>query len=341
MVLFIILAVFIAGLMVGRTPEYLGKKIEPREMKAVMAAVLSFSPCWSLAGRQCAAVNTFGTDTSTTLGPHGLLGDPLRVRFRRREQRLGVRRAEREHAPSTTSASGSTCSSAASSSSSRDGDRRHDGAKKRAEPGPGTFPTDGVTFGGLLSGVIVIVGLLTFFPVARSRPHRRASAAARRAHLLGQGHINDSTHMAAMARSRSERRSRSVWTREIVRPRTASTRCASSTRVTLYKNPDHPHRRDRRAADVGPLRARPRPGRWLRPSLRFELQISLWLWFTVLFANFAEAIAEGRGKAQADTLRRTRTETAGSPRKLRRHHRDVAGQRAAARRHRPRRVGRS
>src|SRR5579863_2889646 len=41
----------------------------------------------------------------------------------------------------------------------------------------------------------------------------------------------------------------------------------------------------------------------------FELQITLWLWFTVLFANFAEAMAEGRGKAQADTLRKARTET--------------------------------
>jgi len=41
----------------------------------------------------------------------------------------------------------------------------------------------------------------------------------------------------------------------------------------------------------------------------FSGQITLWLWFTVLFANFAEAIAEGRGKAQADALRRTRTET--------------------------------
>jgi potassium-transporting ATPase ATP-binding subunit len=44
-------------------------------------------------------------------------------------------------------------------------------------------------------------------------------------------------------------------------------------------------------------------------NIAFEFQISLWLWFTVLFANFAEAIAEGRGKAQADALRRTRTET--------------------------------
>jgi K+-transporting ATPase ATPase B chain len=45
------------------------------------------------------------------------------------------------------------------------------------------------------------------------------------------------------------------------------------------------------------------------PSLGFELQIDLWLWFTVLFANFAEAMAEARGKAQADTLRKTRSES--------------------------------
>jgi K+-transporting ATPase ATPase B chain len=44
-------------------------------------------------------------------------------------------------------------------------------------------------------------------------------------------------------------------------------------------------------------------------GIGFELQIVLWLWFTLLFANFAEAIAEGRGKAQADALRKTRTQT--------------------------------
>jgi K+-transporting ATPase ATPase B chain len=44
-------------------------------------------------------------------------------------------------------------------------------------------------------------------------------------------------------------------------------------------------------------------------NVLFELQIVLWLWFTVLFANLAEAVAEGRGKAQADTLRQTRTQT--------------------------------
>src|SRR5437868_12947989 len=44
-------------------------------------------------------------------------------------------------------------------------------------------------------------------------------------------------------------------------------------------------------------------------AFKFNLQITLWLWFTVLFANFAEAMAEGRGKAQAETLRRARAET--------------------------------
>src|SRR5215475_11917380 len=41
-------------------------------------------------------------------------------------------------------------------------------------------------------------------------------------------------------------------------------------------------------------------------EIGFEFQIVMWLWFTVLFANFSEAIAEGRGKAQADSLRKTR-----------------------------------
>src|SRR5579871_1459222 len=45
------------------------------------------------------------------------------------------------------------------------------------------------------------------------------------------------------------------------------------------------------------------------PGFGFDLQITLWLWFTVLFANFAEAMAEGRGKAQAETLRKAKAET--------------------------------
>jgi len=45
------------------------------------------------------------------------------------------------------------------------------------------------------------------------------------------------------------------------------------------------------------------------PAFKFNLQITLWLWFTVLFANFAEAMAEARGNAQADNLRKTKTDT--------------------------------
>src|SRR4030088_2782787 len=45
------------------------------------------------------------------------------------------------------------------------------------------------------------------------------------------------------------------------------------------------------------------------PGFAFGFQITVWLWFTVVFANFAEAMAEGRGKAQAETLRKSRTQT--------------------------------
>src|ERR1700728_1792412 len=46
-------------------------------------------------------------------------------------------------------------------------------------------------------------------------------------------------------------------------------------------------------------------------GFKFNVQITLWLWFTVVFANFAEAMAEGRGKAQADWLRKSRTKSVG------------------------------
>ena len=51
------------------------------------------------------------------------------------------------------------------------------------------------------------------------------------------------------------------------------------------------------------------PGLAPKGLFGFQLQIVFWLWATVLFANFAEAVAEGRGKAQADALRKTKTDT--------------------------------
>jgi K+-transporting ATPase ATPase A chain len=63
--------VFIAGLMVGRTPEYLGKKIESREMKAVMLYVLVF-PLIILSFSAWAAVSPYGVSSLNNAGPHGL-----------------------------------------------------------------------------------------------------------------------------------------------------------------------------------------------------------------------------------------------------------------------------
>ncbi len=72
-----------------------------------------------------------------------------------------------------------------------------------------------------------------------------------------------------------------------------------------------------------------------RGNLGFELQITFWLWLTVLFANFAEAMAEGRGKAQADTLRRAKTETVAKRERPGRDIRNGAGGVAPQGRHRP------
>ena len=74
-------------------------------------------------------------------------------------------------------------------------------------------------------------------------------------------------------------------------------------------------------------------------AFKFNLQITLWLWFTVLFANFAEAMAEGRGKAQADTLRKARSETVANRIVEGNEHRTGAQFKTAGRRH-LRRVGR-
>jgi K+-transporting ATPase ATPase B chain len=103
--------------------------------------------------------------------------------------------------------------------------------------------------------------------------------------------------------------SKSRWRRQIAGSGLVRRALADSFRklnpLTLYKNPVI------FVVEVGALLSSAFLVRdWLisQPGTAFELQIAVWLWFTVLFANFAEAIAEACGKAQADTLRKTKTD---------------------------------
>jgi len=161
--IFVLLSVFIAGLMVGRTPEYLGKKIEGREMKAVMLYVLVF-PLIILSFSAWAAVSPYGVSSLNNAGPHGL--SEILYAF-----------------TSATANNGSAFAGLNTNThfwNTTMGLAMLGGrflmmvpvlaiagfmAKKRIAPaGPGTFPTDGPLFTGLLISVILIVGALTFFP---------------------------------------------------------------------------------------------------------------------------------------------------------------------------------
>jgi K+-transporting ATPase ATPase A chain len=162
MIMFAILAVFIAGLMVGRTPEYLGKKIEPKEMKMAALALLIL-PLSILGFSAIASVIPAGVSAIHNAGPHGLS----------------------EILYAYTSQTGNNGSAFAGLS----GNTFYDwtGAfamligrilfviplmaiagsvvKKKIVPvSAGTLPTSGPLFSALLVGVILIVGALTFFP---------------------------------------------------------------------------------------------------------------------------------------------------------------------------------
>ena len=113
MLIFAILAVFIAGLMIGRTPEYLGKKIETYEMKMTSIAIL-VTPILVLAGTAVAVLADAGQGRHRQPGRARLLGDPLRLHLGRQQQRQRLRRACRPTRPSTTRCWPSRCGSAAS-----------------------------------------------------------------------------------------------------------------------------------------------------------------------------------------------------------------------------------
>ena len=93
LLLYLIVGVFIAGLMVGRTPEYLGKKVEAREMKLAMLALL-VHPILILMPTGLFAATDWGMKSDEQPRRARLLGNGLRVQFRLGQQRLGVRRAQ-------------------------------------------------------------------------------------------------------------------------------------------------------------------------------------------------------------------------------------------------------
>ena len=183
------------------------------------------------------------------------------------------------------------------------------GRKQEVPATAGTFPTDTPLFGGLLVGVVVIVVGLTYFPVVALGPIVE--------------HLVDARSTEMTATRRSQRPSRAGCRRRAGRRRCAasraslarstrpscagprSTRSSSSTRARWSRNPVMFVVQVGRVLDHGAVLPRPRARR-AADRTSSPAWWPLWLWFTVLFANFAEAMAEGRGKAQADTLRKTR-----------------------------------
>jgi K+-transporting ATPase ATPase A chain len=159
----VLLSVFIAGLMVGRTPEYLGKKIEAREMKAAMLYVLVF-PLIILGFSGWAAVSGWGLAGLNNAGPHGL--SEILYAF---TSGTGNNGSAFAGLTANTPAYNTTLGLAMlggrflmmipvlAIAGSMVG-------KKTVTPGPGTFPTNGALFSGLLVSVVLIVGALTFFP---------------------------------------------------------------------------------------------------------------------------------------------------------------------------------
>ena len=170
MLLFVIVAMFVAGLMVGRTPEYAGKKLEAKEVKMTMLAILVL-PLAMLGFTALAVVIEPGLAGLLNKGPHGYRRGALRLHLGRRQQWQRLRRPDRQlavlqHDPRASAMLlgrfGMIVPMLAVAGSLA--------AKKRLAPSLGTLPTNGSLFVGLLVGVILIVGGLTFFPALALGP---------------------------------------------------------------------------------------------------------------------------------------------------------------------------
>ena len=169
MLIYIVLAVFIAGLMVGRTPEYLGKKIEAYDVKMAMLVVLIF-PLVILAFAAISSVNGFGTSSISNPGPHGL--SQILYAFV-----SGAGNNGSAFAGLTVNTPWYDTTIAVAMLAGRFlmiipmlAIAGNLAGKKYVPPSLGTFPVTTPLFTVLLIGVILIVGALTFFPALSLGP---------------------------------------------------------------------------------------------------------------------------------------------------------------------------
>jgi K+-transporting ATPase ATPase A chain len=167
--IYVILAVFIAGLMVGRTPEYLGKKIEAYDVKMSMLTILVF-PLTILVLTAVSAVSGFGTASVTNPGPHGLT--QILYAFTSQAGNNGSAFGGLNGNIAWYNAAGAVTMLigrffmiipmlAVAGNLAK---------KKYVPPSLGTFPVTTPLFTVLLVGVILIVGALTFFPALSLGP---------------------------------------------------------------------------------------------------------------------------------------------------------------------------
>ena len=169
MLLFVIISIFVAGLMVGRTPEYVGKKIEAKEVKMAMLAILVL-PLMYLGWTAVAAVNPDALTQLGNAGPHGF--SEMLYLYTSSTGNNGSAFAGITANTMFFNITGAVAMfvgrflmiipAMAIAGSLAD--------KKSIPPSAGTFPTTGGLFVGLVVGVIVIVGGLTFFPALALGP---------------------------------------------------------------------------------------------------------------------------------------------------------------------------
>jgi K+-transporting ATPase ATPase A chain len=169
MLAFAIVAVFVAGLMVGRTPEYLGKKIEAYEMKMASLMIL-IPPAVVLIGTAIAVATPAGKAGMLNVGPHGF-SEALYAFSSAGNNNGSAFAGISANTPFYNTALGwamlfarywlAIPALAIAGSLAR---------KKAVPAGPGTLPTDTALFAGLLVGVVILVGALTFIPALALGP---------------------------------------------------------------------------------------------------------------------------------------------------------------------------